>query len=390
MKHKICLIFDTAQARDTSVGQLKPLTDATVSGHVGGVRQLPSVLQQEQPDVVILALEVTDEAAFEQIQAATLRMPGVLVLLVSPDSGMDMLKRAMRAGVRDVLPAPLGSHTVQAGLLYLQEAQSFNARVVQGSGTLLAFMSAKGGSGSTFLATNLGYQLSASGKRVLLIDLNLYFGDAATHLSDRKPEASVVDLARNSQRLDAELLQASVLKPHEWLHVLAAPELPYQLDAVTPDALATVIALARSTYDFVLLDLGRTLDPAMVKALDLAERIHLVMEQTLPALTDVKRVVAVFQRLGYPHEKVQLVLNRYAKNSPITLAEVESATRHKVARTLPASDEAVLTSINHGEPLARLAPRDPVARALQAWVQELSPVTVKAARPSWFPTFARA
>lgn len=390
MPFKIALVFETAEARDALVSGLTPLSEGSVSAHVGGSRQLASVMQKEQPDLVILDLHAPDERAFEQIEAATMRMPGVTVLVVSPDNGMATLKRAMRAGVRDVLPAPMDNQAVRVAVEYLAEVKSINARVVEHSGALHAFLPAKGGSGCTFLTTNLGYQLSKSGKRVLIIDLNLYFGDAATHLTDRKPEANVVDLARQSRRLDGALLEASVLKAHDNLHLLAAPELPYQLEAVTPETVAAVIALARTEYDFVLLDLGRTMDPATVKALDLAERIHLVMGQTLPALNDAKRMTQVFDGLGYAHEKIQLVLNRYSKNSPVQVADVEKATRLKVARTLPASDDAVLTSINQGVPLARLAPRDPVARALQDWVQEYSPVTVKAGRPRWLASFARA
>jgi pilus assembly protein CpaE len=389
MTYKISLIFDTPEARDALVSGLRPLHDSTISGHVGGARHLSVVMQQDQPDVVILAMPTADDAAFEQIEAATMRMPGVLVLLVGLDSGMATLKRAMRAGVRDVLPAPLDETTLQVAVDCLKDSRSINARAMDSHGALHAFVPAKGGSGCSFLASNLAHGLSASGKRVLLIDLNLYFGETATYLSDRKAEASVVDLTRQSHRLDASLLAASVLKTHERLHVLAAPDLPYQLETVTPDTVAAVIGLARNEYDFVLLDLSRSMNPATVKALDLAERIHLVMGQTLPAINDAKRMNRVFEGLGYPVEKIHLVLNRYARSGSIPLGEVENATGRKLARTVPASDAAVTASINQGVPLSQLAPRDPVARALQEWVEELSPVTVKAARPRWFPTFAR-
>jgi pilus assembly protein CpaE len=389
MTFKISLIFDTAQARDAFPATQALPASEPVSIHVGGARSLSAVMQKEQPDVVILALQAADENAFEQIEAATMRMPGVMVLLVSPDSDMATIKRAMRAGVREVLPAPIGRQTVQVAINCLKEAREIHARVVSNSGSMHAFVAAKGGSGCTFLVTNLAYLLSTRGKRVLLIDLNLYFGEAASYLSDSKAEASVVDLARQSRRLDASLLEASVLKTHERLHVLAAPDLPYQLESVTPETVAAVLGLACSEYDFVLLDLGRTMDPSMIRALDLSERIHLVMEQTLPALNDAKRMARVFAGLGYASEKVQLVLNRYAKSSPVPIGEVESATGHAVSRTVPGSGVPVLASINQGVPLVHLAPRDPVTRALQDWAQALSPSTLEPVRRRWFAAFAQ-
>lgn len=386
MTNKVSLILETTEARDALLQGVKPLRDATINAYVGGARHLQAVMQKDPPDVVILELQTPDERAFEQIEAAAMRMPGVMVLLVSPDSGMSTLKRAMRAGVRDVLPGPLDAQTVKVAIDYLNDARSINSRLVENEGTLYAFMPAKGGCGCTFLITNLAYLLHKAGKRVLIIDLNLYFGDAATYLTSRTSEASVVDLARQSRRMDASLLEASVLKVRDNLHVLTAPDLPYQLEEVTPDTLAAVIGLARSEYDFVLLDVGRTMDPATVKALDLSERIHLVVSQSLPALKDAKRIAKVFEGLGYSNDKVQLVLNRYTKSSPVPIGEVENATRLKVTRLIPASDDAVITSINQGVPLAKLAVRDPVARALNDWAQELSPVTVKAGKQSWFAT----
>lgn len=386
MSHKVALIFETTEERDPFIGKLKPQPGVNVSAHVGGARSLQAVMSKEKPDVVLLALLRPDDAAFELIEAATLRHPAVMVLLVSEDSGMATLKRAMRAGVRDVLPGPLNAAAVQAGVDYVEDSKSITSQFVDNEGTLYAFMPAKGGCGCTFLVTNLAYLLAKASRRVLIVDLNLYFGDAASYLTSRKSEASVVDVARQSRRLDGALLEASVLKVRESLHVLCAPELPYQLEEVTPETVAAILSLARTEYDFVLLDMARTMDPAAVKALDLAERIHVVTGQTLPALQDARRIIGVFEGLGYSREKIQLVLNRYTKGSQIPLGEVERATGYKVTRVLPASDEAVLASINQGIPLAKLAARDPVARALNEWAQALSPVAVNAVKQSWFST----
>lgn len=386
MPFKISLLLEQNEVRDKLLRDMKPLPDVSISAYVGGARHLQPVMQKEKPDIVLLEMQTVDEAAFELIEAATMRMPGVMVLLVSADSGLSALKRAMRAGVRDVLPSPLTVQTVQVAVDYLKDAQALNSRVQDSMGTLYAFMPAKGGCGCTFLVTNLAYLLHKAGKRVLIIDLNLYFGDAASFLSDRSSEASVVDLARQSRRLDGSLLEASVLKVRDNLHVLMAPDLPYHLEEVTPDTMSAVLGLARSEYDFVLLDMGRSMDPASVKALDMAERVYLVIQQSLPALKDAKRIVKVFEGLGYSQEKVQVIVNGYSRSSPIPVGEVENVTRHKVARALPSSPDAVQTSINQGVPLAKLAPRDPVARSLQDWAQELSPVTVKAGKQSWFAT----
>lgn len=377
MTLKVSLICASAQARDALLSTLVTPPGVEINVHVGDARRLLSVIQKDQPNVVLLDFPTSDKQMFEQVEAATLRVPGVMVLLVSPDPSIDLLKRAMQAGVRHVLPAPMSQAAVQHAVDYLNESASLSSRFLDNKGELLAFLTAKGGSGSTFLASNLGYVLAAAGKRVLLVDLNLFFGDMVANVTDRKPGSSILDIARQNEQIDAALLSSSVLAARENLYVLAAPLLPYRTEVLTPAILQKIIELALGEYDFVILDVGRTLDPTTIKALDMADRIYLVLQLALPAIQNVKRMETVFQGLGYAPGKLNVVVNRYEKNGGIGLDALERVTQTKVARTVPASYEAVMESINQGVPLPMLFPRDVVSRVLQEWANDLSPVALK-------------
>ena len=386
MNTRVSYICSSNETRDALVAQAPALRGVEFTAHIGSARStLLAVLQKERPDVVLLDFPVADEQALQQIEAAVRKVPGIPVVLVSPDGSMDLMKRAMRAGVRDILPGPANTATVQRAVDYVQETKSITSRLEGGAGNMLAFVPVKGGAGATFLATNLAYALAAVDQRVLLIDLNLYFGDASVYITDRRVTTSVVDLAKQTQRLDAALLESSVLKVSEKLHILAAPSLPYELEEVTPDALDAIFALARSEYDFVILDAGRNLTPATVRALDRVDKIYLTLQLTLPALQNTKRLVTVFQGLGYAPDKLHVVVNRYEKNGLIRLEQVELSAKVPVRRTIAASDADVSASVNQGVPLLSLSPKDVVSRALQAWAKELSPVSVKASK-SWFHT----
>lgn len=387
MTLKVSLICNSAQEREVLLATLVPPHGVEINVHVGDARRLLSVMQTDRPSMVLLEFPTMDKQAFEQIEAATLRVPGTMVLLVSPDPSIDLLKRAMQAGVRHILPGPLSQATVQSAVDYLRETQSLSSRFMDNEGQLLAFLTVKGGAGSTFLASNLGYVLATAGKKVLLVDLNLFFGDMVANVTDRKPAASILDVARQSELLDAALLQSSVLAARENLYVLAAPLLPYRTEVLTPDILEKIIELARSEYDFVIMDVGRTLDPTTIKALDLADRIYLILQLALPAIQNVKRIETVFEGLGYAQDKLHVVVNRYEKGGAIGLDALERITRSKVARTVPASYEAVMESINQGVPLPLLLPRNAVSRVLQEWANDLSPVTLKPKR-SWLSALA--
>lgn len=351
-------------------------TGMVFTAHVGSAQTLTSVLRREQPDVVLLDLPLADEQAMEQIEAALMNAPGTHMVLVSPDRSVEFLMRAMRAGVREVLPAPMSLTMVQQAIDHAQGNQSIRSRQREVAGQVIAMIPAKGGAGTTFLATNLAYALSMQGKRVAVLDLNLYFGDAAIFLGDRKVVSSVVDLARQTQRLDFALLDSSMIKMSDHLHLLAASESPENANEVSIEGVEKIIELARSHYDFVLLDVSSTLDQVAIKALDLADIICLTLQLNLPFIRAAKHMAAVFKGLGYARDKLSVIVNRYEGDDTIKLADVEKATMLKIGRTIPNSHMAVTASINEGVPLLEMAPRDPVARALHDWAQEIAPAPV--------------
>lgn len=341
--------------------------------HAGSAQTLAGVLLRDQPDVALLELPTAEEAGMERIEAALMSAPGVHMVLVSPDRSTEFLMRAMRAGVREVLPAPISIMAVKQAVEHARGHLSIGTRHRDHLGQVLAMIPAKGGAGATFLATNLAYALSRQGKRVAVLDLNLHFGDASMFLGDNGGACSVVDLARQTQRLDSALLESSMIKVSPQLHVLAAPESPEDIGEVSMAGLEKIIELARGQYDFVVLDVGNALDPVAVKALDLADHIGVTLQLTLPFVRAAKRMVGAFRALGYPRDKLSVIVNRYEKGGDITLDDVEKATLQKVGRTIPNSHSAVNSSVNQGIPLVDMAPRDPVAHALLDWARELAP-----------------
>ena len=99
----------------------------------------------------------------------------------------------MRAGVREVLPSPVTAPALEAAVSRV--AAKLAGAPSRKIGKILAFMPCKGGAGATFLATNLGWQLAET-KSVLLIDLNLQFGDALSFVHDGTAPSTLADVAK--------------------------------------------------------------------------------------------------------------------------------------------------------------------------------------------------
>lgn len=390
MTLKVSAIFESKQMLDGMAASIAVLPQIQFTAHKGTFEQLGSVLQSDKPDVVILEFPNADEKAITQVELALQGGHETHLILVSPDRSVDFLMRAMRAGVRQVLPTPLEFASVQQALQHARGNQAKAARVEKQTGLVVGMVGSKGGAGSTFLATNLAYALSRQGKRVAVIDLNLYFGDAVVFLGDSKPTSNVVDLARKSEGLDAVLLDSSMIKLGERLHILVAPESPEYVKYVSPSDIERIVRLTRTCYDVVVIDASALLDPLTVQALDMADIIYLTLQLNLPFVRAAKRMVEEFRGLGYSNEKIRVVINRFEKGGEIKLEDVEKATLLKVNRTIPNSHGPVTDSINQGIPLLELAPRDAVSHALQDWAHELAPTSQPVEGGGWWHGIKRS
>jgi pilus assembly protein CpaE len=357
----------------TQVAQVAHQGD--VQTHLGAVSGLGQRLQQAEFDIVIIDLPTAGDADLTVIEAAIAAKPQVSVILRVPEASADLLLRAMRTGIREVIdPSATNSETRE--VFRRQYERQLAIRVAPKQGSVLAFVSAKGGSGATFLASSLGYEFSLRGRRVAVIDLNLHFGDAAMHLSEDAPPSDIAQLAREIGRLDADMLRASMLKASDNLWVLAAPESPERATDVDAEAVQYLLDLARTLYDVVIVDVGRHFDLATIRALDSAESVHVVLRATFPALHNARRMLKVFDALGYDSDKIRLVLNGMDRADEISLSEIEKTLGRPVSFQVPNSPSMVLQSVNRGEPLARLNPKDPVVRAVASWANGLAPLRV--------------
>jgi pilus assembly protein CpaE len=336
----------------------------------GGKSKMREVVECEQPDILLVEGMCCDTAELAQIEYLTNHHPGVAVVLLCAVTTPEFLMNSMRAGVREVLPAPVSPAALQATV----ERIANKLRISQGKthGRVLAFIGCKGGSGATFLATNLGAQL-AEQRSVLLLDLNLQFGDAISFVHDGTPASTLADVARGIGRLDATFLAASTVKVSQNFSILAAPEDPAQAMEVKPEHVDAIVSLAAANYDFVLLDVGRAIDGTSVKALDRASTIFAVMQASVPSVRNAKKLVAAFRSLGYNNDRLELIVNRFERGGDIGVADIERALGRMAIHTVPNSYKQVSAAINHGDPLSVSARSNPVSRNLAEFARSLDP-----------------
>ena len=336
----------------------------------GGKSRMRDIAEREHPELMLVDGMCCDTAELAQVEHITTHHPSVAVILLCSIHTPDFLINSMRAGVREVLPSPVTAPALEAAVGRI--AAKLSVSTVRKAGKILAFMPCKGGAGATFLASNLGWQLAET-KSVLLIDLNLQFGDALSFVHDRKAPSTLADVAKNISRLDASLLAASTVKVAPNYSILAAPEDLAHAMEVKPEHIEAILAVAVNQYDFVLLDVGRSLDTLAIKALDRAWRVFPVIQASVPDLRNAAKLLEAFKSLGYPPDKTEPIVNRFDKGGEIGLEQVQRTLGRVKLHTVPNSWREVASSINHGDPVIRTSRTSNVARYLAEFAQALSP-----------------
>jgi pilus assembly protein CpaE len=336
----------------------------------GATAELRGIAKEVAPNLMLIDGRNKEAIDLEHVERLTMQYPAIAVILVSEAVSPKFLLAAMRAGVREVLsPSHLPD---MLGAAVERIATKLSAAQASEQAKIHAFIGTSGGSGTTFLVTNFGYQLAQSHK-VLLVDLNLQFGDALSFVQDGKASKSITDLARDIKRLDSSLLNASTIHITPNYHILAAPEEPGQAADIRPEHIDAILGLAVTQYDIVLLDMPRIVDAILMTALDRASSIFLVLQASVPHLRNADKLLSAFRSLDYSRDKVELILNRFDKRNEITIDKIQKALGQLEVHTIANGYRQVSTAINQGVPLMQLERKHGVIRSLTQLGDAMTP-----------------
>ena len=329
------------------------------------------------PIVVILGPSCADPEALAIIEGWTRVHSHVGTVLVTAELSTDLLQRALRVGIKDVLSAPIDQNAlvetvtrIAEGLFATTPKASGPAAIPHSApsgdlGTVLTVFSTKGGSGKSVTATNLGVVLAQQSDRpVVLIDGHLQFGDVAVMLK-LQPQHTVMDAISQIDSADASMLQ-QLMTVHEpsGLLVLPAPVEPTFADQVSGEQMAHLVEIIRSFAGHVIIDLPAMFNEVVLSIIEVSDEIVLVAGLDIPNIKNVKIGLSTLSLLSVPTEKLHLVLNRADSKVKLDVAEVEKTLRVAAVAHVP-SDVVVPISVNKGSPVVLSAPKSGVARAFE-------------------------
>ncbi len=325
------------------------------------------------PDVVIGAVrgEIPDKV-FDFVQQMLINVRGCVVILVNDNIDVGLVNKAAQFGIRTVLsfddtPADFEASVKnvisleQQRMLDTNEGKKVRSKV-------LAFFGGKGGTGKTTLAVNTASVFARMGKRVILIDLDLQFGDVALAL-DLEPKDTIVELVQDRGGISIENINSFSLVHSTGLNVLCAPKSPEFAEFVKGENVETIIDVLRPYYEYIILDLPPTFNDISIAALEDSDEIYLVYNMDILSLKNARTCINVLEQLQQ-RDKVKLVINKDAKGL-IKLKDFESVLDIPAIAIIAMDPKMAIASVNKGMPVMIAQPRSDMAKQIQSFADKL-------------------
>ncbi len=306
-------------------------------------------IRESEPNVVMVEIPRQDGGdALRAIDLLRTEMPHVAIFALGDVNQPQMIINAMRSGAREFLERPTSTGSLLDAFVRLTSSERKTQTQSQ-RGKVFTFINAKGGCGATTLAVNTAVHLQQQHGGTALLDL-APLGNAALHLNVQ-PSYTLADALRNVHRLDESLMDSFLTPCTGDLQLLGGVTEPMADETLTSE-LARLTDLLVSRFRFVVVDASSRLDPAIKVVCSLSDEVVVVAQTDVASLWSAAKVQE-YLAPGSGSRSLRLVINRYRKMPGLKDAEIEAATRMKLAKYIPNHYVAVAGAIERGLPVAQ-------------------------------------
>jgi pilus assembly protein CpaE len=370
----VLAVLRSPQLAEIISAAIKQVPGANLSARMGELKTLgPAVTQGVRPDVLIVDIDAEDPAELAAL-SHIMRAPehsAMWTLATAKHATVATMRRLLREGVDDFLPQPLSEADVVDGLRTIIGRSKQHAHGKDGK--VISFIQASGGVGGTALAVHTALSLAKPNgtvREVLLVDLDLQFGNAAMSL-DLDYGPGLVDMIRSPERLDGTLLRGATVRHKSGLNVLPAPSMPVPLDALAGDTVGQILQTAKQEFDYVVVDLPRALTSWTEAALASSDMIALVLQLNVPAIRQARRLLDTLQEEGHYALPISIVCNRYVRRwgDNVDVKQAEKALGRKIDHYVANDYGVVLSALNQGVPVFDVKRRSGFSKDVHAFAK---------------------
>jgi pilus assembly protein CpaE len=206
---------------------------------------------------------------------------------------------------------------------------------------------------------------------VVLVDLNLQFGDVALYL-DLDPMYTFGDITADPSRVDEAFLTSLLSRHPSGLYVLPSADRMIEMNPQTVESVDRSLEVLQSRFDYVILDSGNLIDDITVTALHWPSTLLLISTLTLPSIRNIKRLIDYLSEINHPNERVEFVINRYKSKYEISLHNFENSLHQEPFCIIPNDYTTVSNSVSKGKSLSMINRQAKITKSIRNLAMKLS------------------
>jgi pilus assembly protein CpaE len=369
MKIRIMLI----SKMDRTINQIKDLIqdeELLVIGESSTGSVALDKIENATPDIVIMPLGAGDTDVLSLAERIILDRPRIHVILITEHMDVEILQSAIKIGAHNIIEFPKNAkdfaeyiksvfHTETARINSLSEGKktlSWMSRVV-------TIFGPKGGLGKTTIAVNLAAKLAQQNKKVVLVDLDLQFGDVHIFL-DIEPTDTIAELVQEFFNSNIDSVRSFMTVHSSGIHVLCSPKSPEYAETISAEKIQSLLNLLRTYYDYVIIDTPPFFTDVIITALESSSTILFVTGLDISILKNSKVSLALLDSLQMS-DKTRLVVNRAVDMSSITVDDVQKILGFPIWAKVPSDYKVAVTALNRGIPFVTSTPTSKLSQAIE-------------------------
>jgi len=370
----ITLIDKTEESIERVSRLLRNLSGLEIGQTSTSLDDLKSLMLEKIPAIVLVGPLYTLVDLENLLKTSGQGAGLVKIILFTGEQSSNIFRKAIKINIFDVLEFPFNygdmKESISRARVSIKEItgekdipQTEETRAKNKISKNIMIFSSKGGTGKSFVATNLAIDLyNQTKKRVALVDLNFQSGDIALIL-DMVPRHTFYDITSIINQLDTEMLSSFLTLHSSGVKVLPAPVDPTQSESISTKATVKVLDTLAKICDYMVIDAPSNFSENTLALLEKIDFLCMVASMDVPSIKNLKVSLEVVGQLKFPEENILIIINRANTKVGITTYEIEDTLKRKIDITIP-SDRLVPLTINQGNPIISVYPKSAVSKSI--------------------------
>jgi pilus assembly protein CpaE len=377
------LLIDSDEANREFLSRMLHKKNYEVS-HASTGREGLEKAGQDFPTLIVFDPSLPDLSVRELLEGLSQnkRTAHIPCIALSSHSDPEEMQVCLQAGCAE--------YYVKSGMVMLNLVDSIPKIILESQrtstksedGLVIVFLSGKGGTGTSSLCANIGMSIAQNiqSAKVILLDLVLPMGSIAQIVGHEDEQFNLITVSNQpNNELSPDYLSKKCELIPQWLFGLL-PGSPDPGTAAKLDIgkIPAIIAALRKKYDYVLVDVGRSLSRISLPVIEEADLIVLVLSTDLSTVTLTKKLWEFLGEQGVTPDKVFAILNRAVGLEGVTKMEAEKILGIDIKLMVPYMMSNFSLANNQHVPILTKFPLDTASMVLKQAALEMSRQAISA------------